>query len=54
MMVKAKNLESHKTKRCPKRDMEARKKLHVKPPREPVYVERQTVPPRRTERPYWM
>lgn len=35
MMVKAKNLESHTTKRCPKRDMQARKKLHEKPPPKP-------------------
>ncbi|MDD5042016.1 MAG: hypothetical protein PHX87_06575 [Candidatus Peribacteraceae bacterium] len=42
MMVKAKNLESHQTKRCKNRDMQARKKLHVKPEpkQQPVYEQR--------------
>lgn len=48
MMVKKKNLDSHMTKKCAKRDPQARKKLHVKPPRtEPIHVVHETVSSRR-------
>lgn len=48
-MVKLKNLASHRTKKCPKRDPQARKNLHAKPPAQPqpVRTVHETVPSRR-------
>ncbi|MDO8469025.1 MAG: hypothetical protein Q7S29_04680 [Candidatus Peribacter sp.] len=48
-MIKAKNFDAHVTKTCPKRDLQARKKLHVKPPAkpQPAPAVHEYVPPRR-------
>ncbi|MFH1444227.1 MAG: hypothetical protein ABIG34_02450 [Candidatus Peregrinibacteria bacterium] len=49
MSVKLKNLKSHKTKTCKKRDMQARKKLKIKPPKEESVFAGFEEPPRRRE-----